>query len=116
MTLEEVKATFPKAMQWQDEPINEVKQYCWMQRCYSTNSVTRRLSFQEVKMPRVAQVYFDSDGKLVGIYTFGTGDISLKTDELRFPGELRMPKKWGNDAAYPEQYRQAIFSSATDRP
>jgi hypothetical protein len=91
MTPDEVKSTFPKEMQCMDEPVDESRQLCWMARCYSTNLVTRRLRFDEVKSFRAAQVYFDSDGKLVGINIIGMSGGFLKSDELRFPGGTAFP-------------------------
>ena len=116
MTPDEVKSTFPKEMQCMDEPVDESKQYCWMARCYSTNLVTRRLSFNEVKSYRAAHVYFDSDGKLFGIDILGISGGSLKSDELRFPGELRFPSEFaGGQSAYPELYRRAMHGSVTNQ-
>jgi hypothetical protein len=100
-----------------DEPVDESRQLCWMARCYSTNLVTRRLRFDEVKSFRAAQVYFDSDGKLVGINIIGMSGGFLKSDELRFPGELRFPSEFvGGQSAYPELYRRAMHGSVTNQP
>lgn len=117
MTTEDVNSIFPHEMLWQDEPVDESKVFCWMMRCYSTNLVTRKIIFQEPKFPQFVDVYFDSNDKLVGINTWGTGDMSLKPNELRFPGELPFPSKFaGGDSAYPELYRKAMPGSATNQP
>jgi hypothetical protein len=117
MTPDEVKSIFPKEMQCMDQPVDESKGYFWMARCYSTNLVTRCLSFNEVKFFRTAQVYFDSDGKLIGIEITGMSGGFLESNELRFPGELRFPSEVApGHSAYPELYRRAMQGSATNKP
>ncbi len=117
MTMEQVKAIFPKEMHWKDGPADESKEYCWMARCYSTNLVTHRLCFKETEFDRVATVYFDANNRLIGIDTYGSADPYLGPNELRFPGELRFPSEYaGGHSAYPELYRRAMLGSATNQP
>jgi hypothetical protein len=115
MTVEQVKALFPQRMLSLDEVVDEAKHNCWMQRCYSTNVIVRRLCFSDPNRIgyRATDVYFDSADKLVGLFFSTSSGSELRPDELRFPGELRAPN--GRDAL-PADFRAAAGRSSTNKP
>lgn len=116
MTVEEVKATFPKEMHWHDDPFDESKQTCFMRRCYSTNRVMRRLDFKETEYARWTTVYFDVSNRLVGIYLTASAGPEIAAKDLRFTGELPLPPEYANHGyANPEGYRRTLAGS-TNRP
>ena len=89
MTASEVQSLFPKNMRWIDEPADEVKENCWMNKRYSSNQVARRLVFSEPEAGwRVTYVYFDTNSTLIGLDMGASSSPVLTETELRFPGEL----------------------------
>ena len=92
MTLEQVKALFPRNMLWKEDQADESKQNCWMERRFSSNAAVYRIIFSQSDYDhRFTWVYFDSKGKLVGLNFEASSGSQLEDDDLRFPGELRFP-------------------------
>jgi hypothetical protein len=109
-----------QSLHWQDEAADETSQNCWMARRYTTNRVSRRMTFQEPGAAwRVAGIYFDATGALVGLDFSASAGPALKPNDLRFPGELRFPAEQvgpNTKSAPAKLYLRSVPGAVTNKP
>jgi hypothetical protein len=88
MTVDDVVALLPGDMLWRNEAVEHVPAY--MDRLWSEIEAVRVIAFRQPGVGyRIANVYFDADDTIVGVFFSASSGKQLAHDDLRFLPHVR---------------------------
>lgn len=84
LSLAQVQNIFPTNWLWMDNPINEKKDICWMDRRLSENAVCRDVSYRDPRWGGAnVSLYFDVINIIVGFNYSASSGPQLNEDEFQ---------------------------------